>query len=163
LLGLFLALEPKENDLMERPPRQPDSPILTGRLLLQVVVVGMLILIGAFGLFRWEVARGAGLAEARTVALNTVAFIQAFYLLNCRSLNHSLLSVGVFRNRWLWAGLISMLLLQVALTHVPQLNAIFGTAPLGIEEWMRIVGAGAVSLVFVEALKWVLARLGRKS
>ena len=90
VLGLFLALEPKERDLMNRPPRAPSAPILTGRMLAQVVLVGLLILIAAFGLFKWELARGAGLEAARTVALNTVAMIQAFYLVNCRSLRHSI-------------------------------------------------------------------------
>ncbi len=41
VLGLFLALEPKERDLMQRPPRAPGAPILTGRMLAQVVLVGV--------------------------------------------------------------------------------------------------------------------------
>ena len=163
LLGLFLALEPKERDIMERPPRNPDASILTPSLLVQVTLVGVLILVGAFGLFRWELARGASLDQARTVALNVVAFIQGFYLLNCRSLNHSLFSVGLFRNGWLWLGLVSMLLLQVALTHLPLLNTIFRTAPLGVDEWLRILGAGFAALILVEIQKWVLSRFRRSA
>jgi cation-transporting P-type ATPase F len=30
ILGLFLALEPKERDIMQRPPRRPQAPILSG-------------------------------------------------------------------------------------------------------------------------------------
>ena len=158
LLGLFLALEPKEPDLMQRPPRAPDAPILTGRMLLQVVLVGLLILIAAFGLFQWELARGAALEAARTVALNTVAVIQALYLINCRSLRHSIWSSGLFRNGWLWLGIVGMLLLQAALTHLPFLNAIFQTVPLGRGEWLRIAGAGLTVLVLVEAQKWLVVR-----
>lgn len=162
LLGLFLALEPKERDLMQRPPRAPDAPILTGRMVSQVVLVGLLILIAAFGLFKWELARGAGLEAARTVALNTVAMIQALYLINCRSLRHSIWSIGLFRNGWLWLGIVGMLLLQAALTHRPFLNAIFQTVPLGGGEWLRIAGAGLTVLVLVEAQKWLVTRLSKQ-
>jgi Ca2+-transporting ATPase len=97
VLGLFLALEPKERDIMDRPPRSQQDSILSGPMLVQVTVVGLLILAAAFGLFRWELARGAGVDAARTVALNTVAMIQAFYLVNCRSLHHTVWSIGLFR------------------------------------------------------------------
>ena len=158
VLGLFLALEPKEPDLMRRPPRAPGAPILTGRLLAQVVLVGMLILIAAFGLFQWELRRGAGVDAARTVALNTVAVIQALSVVNCRSLRHSILSIGLFRNGWLWLGIAGVLLLQAGITYLPFLNAIFQTAPIGWGEWLRILAAGATAVVWIEAQKVMLSR-----
>ena len=163
VLGLLLALEPKEHDIMHRPPRAPDAPILTRRMLAQVAFAAGIILVAAFGLFQWELARGASLEAARTVALNTVAVIQAFYLLNCRSLNHSVLSVGLFRNGWLWLGIVGMLLLQVALTHAPFLNAIFRTAPIGWDDWLRILAAGAIAVVLVEAQKALRSRPARQT
>jgi Ca2+-transporting ATPase len=158
VLGLFLALEPKERDLMERSPRAPDAPILTGPMLAQLILVGVLILIAAFGLFKWELARGAGIDAARTVALNTVAVIQAFYLVNCRSLRHSILAIGLFRNGWLWLGIAAVLLLQAGLTYVPFLNTAFQTAPIGWDEWLRILAAGVAVLVLVELQKWTQRR-----
>jgi len=155
VLGLFLALEPKERDLMRHPPRSPAAPLLSAPLLWRVVLVGVLILVAAFGLFEWELARGASVDAARTVAVNTVAVIQAFYLVNCRSLRHSVMSVGLFRNGWLWAGVVGALLLQAALTHVPALNQVFRTAPIGVDEWLRILGAGLAGFVLVEIQKWV--------
>jgi Ca2+-transporting ATPase len=162
VLGLFLALEPKERDLMQRPPRAPAAPILTGRMLAQVILVGLLILIAAFGLCEWELARGAGLEAARTVALNTVAVIQALYLLNCRSLRHSILSLGLFRNGWLWLGTVGVLLLQAGITYVPFLNSIFQTAPIGWDEWLRILGAGLTGVLLVEFQKWLVTRKERQ-
>jgi len=153
LLGLFLALEPKEQDIMHRPPRRPQAPILTGGMLAQVALVGLLILIAAFGLFKWELARGAGVDAARTVALNTVAMVQALYLVNCRSLRHGIWSIGLFRNGWLWLGIAGVLLLQVGLTYLPFLNSIFQTAPIGWNEWLRILGAGLTGAVLVEFQK----------
>ncbi len=162
VLGLFLALEPKERDLMQRPPRAPGTPILTGRMLAQVALAGVLILIAAFGLFKWELARGAGLEAARTVALNTVAMIQALYLVNCRSLRHSILSIGLFRNGWMWLGIAGVLLLQAGITYVPFFNTIFQTAPIGWDEWLRILGAGLTGVLLVEFQKWLVTRKERR-
>jgi Ca2+-transporting ATPase len=156
VLGLFLALEPKERDLMQRPPRAPGAPILTGRMLAQVVLAGVLILIAAFGLFQWELARGASLEVARTVALNTVAIIQALYLVNCRSLRHSILSIGLFRNGWLWLGIVGVLLLQAVITYLPFFNTIFQTAPIGWDEWLRILAAGTMAVLLIEVQKALL-------
>jgi cation-transporting P-type ATPase F len=162
VLGLFLALEPKERDLMQRPPRTPGAPILTGQMLAQVALAGVLILIAAFGLFEWELLRGGGLDAARTVALNTVAVIQALYLINCRSLRHSVLSIGLFRNGWLWLGIAGVLLLQAGITYLPFLNSIFRTAPIGWDEWLRILGAGLTAVLLVEFQKWLVNRKRRR-
>lgn len=162
VLGLFLALEPRERDLMQRPPRAPDEPIFTGRMLAQVAFVGVLILVAAFGLFEWELHRGAGLDAARTVALNTVAVIQALYLVNCRSLRHSILAIGLFRNGWLWCGVVAVFVLQAGITYLPFLNALFQTAPIGVDEWLRILGASLAGMLLVEFKKWLVNRKGQQ-
>jgi Ca2+-transporting ATPase len=162
VLGLVLALEPKERDLMQRPPRAPTAPILSGQMLAQVVLVGLLILIAAFGLFEWELSRGAGVDAARTVALNTVAVIQALYLVNCRSLRHSIWSIGLFQNGWLWLGIVGVLLLQAGITYLPFLNAVFQTAPIGWDEGLRILGTGLTGVLLVEFQKWLVNRKERR-
>jgi len=158
VLGLCLAVEPPENDLMLRRPRDPRAPLLDRRLVAQVAFAGLLVLVCAFGLFRWELARGADVALSRTVALNAVAVFQTFHLLNCRSLRPSLFSAGLFRNRWLWAGIGGALSLQIALTHAPLFNALFRTVPLGAAEWARIAGAAALAASLIEAGKWIVGR-----
>jgi ATPase, P-type (transporting), HAD superfamily, subfamily IC len=67
-LGMVLAAEGKEPGIMQRPPREPDAPILNNTLIWRTLAVGVLIMIGAFVLFEWELQSGASLAEARTVA-----------------------------------------------------------------------------------------------
>jgi len=58
---------------MGRPPRRPDASILTGELIFRIGLVGLLLLIGSFGLFEWALQRGASKAEARTIAINNNA------------------------------------------------------------------------------------------
>ena len=86
LLGLTLAFEPREPGVMVRMPREPKTPILTGKLIGRILLVGALLLIGSFGLFEWELMRGAGAEEARTVAVNVFVMVELFYRFDGRSL-----------------------------------------------------------------------------
>jgi magnesium-transporting ATPase (P-type) len=162
LLGLFLVFEPKESDLMARPPRDPKMPILTGSLITRIGLVTGLILTGAFGLFLWDQQRGATLAQARTTAINVIVVVETFYVFNCRSLTRSMFTVGVFSNRWLLAGVAAMMALQMVITYVPLANRLFHTAPLSWDVWMRIVAVGMMAYAVVECEKWIRLRLRRR-
>jgi len=159
LLGLALAFEPKEPGIMGRPPRRPDAPILTGELIFRIALVGLLLLIGSFGLFEWALQRGASEAEARTIAINVFAVGQSFYLLNCRSLRFSIFRLGLFSNPWIWAGIAAMMGAQLLLTYLPLMNWLFHTAPIGWTDWFHIVLVGLVIYLVIGAEKlWRLRR-----
>jgi magnesium-transporting ATPase (P-type) len=144
LLGLTLAFEPKEPGLMDRRPRAPGSAILDAVLIQRILLVGMMLLIGSFGLFEWTLRQGGSVEQARTVAVNVFAVGQAFYLLNCRSLRWSMFRIGVFSNPWVWAGIAAMALVQLAFTYLPIMNRLFQTAPISLVDWLAILGVGLV-------------------
>jgi len=153
LLGTALAVEPKEPGLMGRPPRDPAMPILTKDLARQILLVGTMILAGAFGLFEWELAIGGTIEQARAVAVNVVVMAEAFYLFNCRSLRLSPFRIGFFGNPWALAGAGAMIAVQVLFTHAPFMNAFFQSAPVGAAAWARIVAVGLVVFIVIEAVK----------
>lgn len=158
-LGLTLVFEPKEGDIMLRPPRDPAKPLLTGSLLLRTALVTLISLAGAFGLFAWEHGiEGTNVDEARTAVVNVIVMIQTFYLLNCRSRTRSMLAVGLFSNPWLIGGIAATWLAQLAFTYTPLLNRLFHTAPVRAEGWLYIVGIGAFTYVAVELEKWLRRR-----
>ncbi len=144
LLGLMLAFEPKEPNLMNRKPRDPKQPILTLHLMLRICLVGLLLLIGAFGLFNWELLHGETLSAARTTAVNVFVIGELFYLFNCRSLHYSMLHVGVFSNLWVIFGACSMILLQLLFTYWPPMQRLFGSSAIGYDEWLLIIGVGVI-------------------
>ncbi len=152
-LGLMLVFELKEPGIMERLPRDPKIPILSGPLVFRVFLVGLLLLAGSFGLFEWELLQGKNVAEARTVAVNVFVFGELFYLFNCRSLTYSMFTLGVFSNRWLLVGVSGMTILQLLFTYVPSMNHVFGSAPIGLNEWGRILGVSLTIYLVVETEK----------
>jgi len=161
-LGLMLAFEPKEPDIMSRPPRDPKAPILTGVLIGRILLVSLVMLVGAFGSFEWAQGKGgewglekaANDAHARTVAVNVIVMVELFYLFNCRSLTKSMFQIGIFSNLWIWVGVGSMVALQLLFTYAPVMNRFFHTAPIGWDAWWRILLTAVVAYAIVGFEKW---------
>jgi calcium-translocating P-type ATPase len=158
-LGLMLAFEPAEPDIMARAPRPPKQPILTGVLIWRIVLVGALMLVGAFGVYEVALGTGATLEQARTVAVNAFVAMEIGYLFNCRSLDKSMVSVGLLSNRLLLMGVAITIALQIALTYLPFMNAAFQTAPLPATDWLLAAFLGAVVFFIVGTEKWVGAHI----
>ncbi|MGB9494340.1 MAG: cation-transporting P-type ATPase [Azonexus sp.] len=155
LLGLTLAFEPIERGIMHRPPRRLEMPVLDGALIRRIVLVSLLLLAGAFGLYLYELEQGSSLAEARTVAVNVFVMVEMLYLFNCRSLTRSFWSLGIFSNLWVWGGIAAMLALQLLLTYWAPLNATFQTAPIGFVQWLQIIAFALFSsLVIALEKRW---------
>jgi cation-transporting P-type ATPase F len=154
LLGLMLAFEPKEKDIMHRPPRDPGTPILTGTLIVRMLIVAFIMLLGAFGSFNWALENGYSEDVARTVAVNVFVIVEMFYLFNCRSLSKSMFTLGLFTNRWIIVGVTAMVVLQLAFTYLPLMNFIFHSAPIGWDAWWRVLLTAVVVHAIVELEKW---------
>jgi magnesium-transporting ATPase (P-type) len=159
LLGLMLAFEPNEPGTMERPPRDPKKPILTGRIVGRICLVGALLLAGSFGLFALALDAGLSLEAAQTIAVNVFVFVEIFYLFNSRSFTRGPLALGFFSNRNLLYGVGIMVLLQVAFTYVPFMQTAFGTAGIPARSWVWILAIGFAAYVIVEIEK----RFGKKA
>ncbi|WP_187260586.1 cation-translocating P-type ATPase [Pontibacter beigongshangensis] len=163
LLGLALSFEPQEKGIMERPPRKHDKPILTKSLIFRTLLVGSLLLIATYGLFHYELDEaGASLDQARAAASTVFIVLQSFYLFNCRSLRYPFFPSGFFSNPWIFYGIGAMLLLQLAFIYVPLMNSLFGTAPIPLMSWLRILAAGVVMYFIVELEKWLRRKKLRK-
>jgi len=161
-LGTMLIFEPKESDVMKRPPRRPNSPILTRDLIIQIVIVSMCILISVYGLFELALKDDISLEESRTITVNTIVMIEIFYLFNCRSLTKSILRTGFFSNKLIFLGIAVMILLQIAFTYAPIMNEIFQSKPIGIESWLKIIGVSIITFLIIEIKKFVSNRLNLK-
>ena len=158
-LGLMLAFEPAEPDIMARPPRAPKQPIVTGILLRRILLVGAMMPIGAFGVYEVTLGSGATIEQARTVAVNAFVAMEIGYLFNCRALDKSMASIGTFTNRLLLIGVATMIVLQMALTYVPFMNTAFQTSPIPASSWLLVASLGAFIFFGVGIEKWITARI----
>lgn len=158
-LALAIAFEKAEKDIMSRPPRPPNEPLVYGFLLWRIALVSALMVIGCLSLFSWELARGLSLEEARTVAVNGLVMAEMVYLFNSRHLTQSVISrEGLLGNpAVLWACAV-LLLLQALLTYWPVMHVLFGTAALDAAAWIKITGFALVLFLLIELEKKFLSR-----
>ncbi|SEF82747.1 cation-transporting ATPase F [Saccharopolyspora kobensis] len=152
-LGLMLAFEPKEAGSMQRPPRDPGTPLLTGALVQRILLVSVLLVGGSWWLFEWAQATGATLPEARTAAVNFFVAVEVAYLFSCRSLNRSIWSIGVLGNRWVVGGVTVQAAGQLAITYLPVFNSLFHTAPISMHLWSLVLGLSLLAWLVIAADK----------
>jgi magnesium-transporting ATPase (P-type) len=155
-LGLMLAFETREPNLMARPPHPPDMPVMTKRVVARTVYIGLLMTAGVFALFHYELNSGASIAEARAATVSVIVAIEMFYLFNCRSFSRSFVDIGLFSNPLIWAGSAAMAALQLLFVYWAPMNTYFRSAPLNWDSWVRIlvIAAGISIIVGIEKKAW---------
>jgi calcium-translocating P-type ATPase len=158
-LGLALAFEPAEDGLMRRVPRPPGESLLSGFFVWRVLMVSVLMMTGALGLFLWELSLGTSLETARTMAVNAIVVAEMFYLLNSRHVLASVLNrEGLTGNHVaLWA-IAACVPLQLAFTHLPLMQGIFGSTDLDTVEWLKVLASGLLVFCVAELEKVVIRR-----
>ncbi|RKQ73895.1 HAD-IC family P-type ATPase [Oceanibaculum indicum] len=162
-LGLTLAFEPTEEGTMRRPPRRPGQPILTGDLLWRVLFVSLLVVAGAFGLFYWAESQGRPVAEARTLAVNAIVAMEAFYLFSVRYAHGTAFTPrGFLGMPAILIGIATVAAAQAAFTYLPFLQAVFDTRPLSLLDGLAVIGVGVALLVATEAEKRVRFTVTRR-
>lgn len=161
-LGLTLAFEPTEPNTMRRPPRAPREPFLSGHLLWRIVFVGVLFVIGVFGMFFWALDRGLSLEAARTVVVNTMVVMEIFYLFSIRYVQGTSLTWrGVLGTPAVLLGVAAAVAAQFAFTYLAPMQAIFESRSLGLHEGVVIVTVGVALLLVVELEKYLSRRITR--
>jgi magnesium-transporting ATPase (P-type) len=153
-LALSLAFEPAERNVMQRPPRARDEPLLSALLMERILLVSVLMVIGTFGLFVWARQQGVSLELARTLAVNTLVVGEAFYLFNTRYLTASALNLAALTgNRYAVIATLIVLLFQLLFTYAPPMQTLFATTGLDALHWLLISAVGLVVFLVVEAEK----------
>ncbi len=161
-LGLSLAFEPPEGNVMHRSPRPPQEPLLTQFLSWRIVFISAIVVMGTLGLFLWDRYIGETLEMARTTAVNTLIFFQIFYLLNARYLKESVLSRdGLTGNPAVFIAIASIASLQLLFTYLPLFQNIFGTESIPLGDWLRLIGFTCTVFFIVEIEKYIVRRMAR--
>lgn len=175
LPALALGVEAPEPEIMLRPPRSRDQPLLDLRTLLRAYawlggIEAGLCLTGFFFVYLdagWRIGEplvdnGSIYVMATTMSLAGIVACQFGNALACRSERKSILSLGLFSNRpLLWALGIEFLIL-IGLIYLPILAGIFQLAPLMLKHWLFLASFGPLVLLAEEVRK-LLVRLTSKA
>ena len=157
--ALALALEPADQAAMRRPPRDPDTPLLSSGMLrltgLYALLIAALTLVALlWGLREWP----DDPARATTLSFTTLAFAQIFHLGNARSREHVVSPRRALANRYALGAVLLTVTLQVLAVASPPLARVLGTEPLSTRGWMIAVALGAVPALVGQGWKIVHGR-----
>lgn len=163
-LGLALAFEPAEPNVMHRRPRPADKGLLTPFLVWRVVLVSFLFLAAALGVFFYSLGRGDELAMARTLVVNVIVVLEIFYLFNVRYLHMTSFNWrGVLGTPAVWIAVTGVVLAQFAFTYLPVMQVLFDTRPIALADGLLILGVGAALMLVLEVEKILIRRAGWSS
>lgn len=158
-LGLALAFEPAEPDIMKRRPRPPSEPLLSGFFAWRVLMVSVLMMIGALGLFLWELENGTSIETARTMAVSAIVMSETFYLINSRHIFAPVINLeGLIGNRYVLIAMAACITLQIAYTSLPFMQSIFHSTDLSAMEWGKVIAAGLMVFFVAELEKYIIRR-----
>ncbi len=159
-LGLALAFEPTEANTMNRPPRRPDEPILSGELVWHIILVSLLFLAGVFGVYAYAAQQGYSDALGQTLAMNTLVVMEIFHLFFIRNIYGTSLTWEAVRGtKIVWITVIAVTVAQFAVTYITPLQAVFGTEAVTVKDGLVVIGIGIALFAIIEIEKQLRLRL----
>lgn len=151
LPAIAIGMEPAEDGLLKKPPRDPKEGILTSGFVGQIFFQGGLM--AGATMWAWSLGmRQGGEALACTMAFSALTLARLFHGFNCRS-SHSIIQLGLLSNPSSLAAFVVGSVLLAAVLFVPGLQTFFAASDL------MPVQAAAVGMAAF--LPTVVIQLGR--
>jgi P-type Ca2+ transporter type 2C len=152
--GLALAMEAPESDVLERPPRSPDEPIVKVSDFKRLTFESAALSVSSLGAYAYGIMRYGMGAQASTMAFQSLTLGQLLHAISCRSETHSIFSRETLPpNRYLNYAMGGSFLLQLMTMLVPGLRGLLGITPIGVMDAVVIGGTAVAPLLVNEATK----------
>ena len=164
---LCMCREPLEDDAMRRKPIPKGTSVFAYGLWPRTLVVATLFTIVALlGYYIGRFVHVSDMIEpshevGRTMAYVTLAWASVINIMNVRSFNKSLFTIGLMSNKLLFGGICLSLTLVTLTATVPVIREAFHCVPLSLTHWIIMVIFGLTPLALVEPWKFFLRKTGR--
>ena len=147
LPAIAIGMEPAGSDLLNRKPRDPKEPLLSGDLVKRIGLQGLLIAVPVMTAF--YLGYRAGTAEAMTMAFATLTLARLFHGFNCRE-DRSILRMGLSGNPASLAAFGVGVLLLLAVLLIPALHGLFLVADLTLAQLGMILGLAVLPTLCIQ-------------
>ncbi|MBK7857838.1 MAG: cation-translocating P-type ATPase [Archangiaceae bacterium] len=150
--ALALVMDPADPDVMKRPPRPTDEPMLGRREWLRIVGPGVLVAALTLAAYGWALGHRSE-AEARSLAFAIIVLTQLLMVFGSRSPTRVFWEMGAFSNLTLLAVICASVAAQLLLQHLSVMVRLFHLAPLTVGDWALAFAAGLIPVTIIELLK----------
>jgi len=155
--ALALGVEKGDPDIMERPPRPPEEPIINRPMWLGIVIQTIAITSVTLGAYAIGLHVHPNQPEfAETMAFATLSFSELLRAFTARSERYPIIKIGLFSNTFMNLAFLTSALLLLVVIYVPGLNTVFNAVPLGWKQWRLMLPLLALPAVAAELTKTYL-------
>jgi Ca2+-transporting ATPase len=163
LPALALGVDPIDKDIMRRPARSLNEPIITKPGGILMITQGAFLAFCSLLAFWFVlVVEHESLNRARTACFIVLSCSQLFHSFNCRSKNKSLFTIGVFSNpKLVYATLISFFL-QMIVVYLPFFQKVFKTEALSLFDWTFVLVISSFPFWAMELVKLIQNIVNRR-
>jgi Ca2+-transporting ATPase len=158
--ALALVMDPADDDVMTRPPRNPDEPMLGRAEWTSIALTGLLQGGVTLGVFVWALS-SRDLVEARNLAFSTLVFGEVLRSFAARSTTRLFWEVGAFTNLRLLGVAVVSVVAQLAIHHMPVTRQLFQIDTLSLEDCLMSLLLGLIPVSVLETFKLV-RRIGSR-
>jgi Ca2+-transporting ATPase len=157
---IVLGFEPRENGIMDEPPKPVDAPVLTHLGLSLIGVISATSALFALLLFGYYFSIHGDPVEGSSLVFASFAVNSMVYILAYRSMRQPLWRMTPLKDNkpLIWAVLAGLLTALVAFL-IPGLRRLLGIVPLTWGQWGLVAGIALLLLVIVEIGKAIANRL----
>ena len=146
--------EPMQPGSMRRRPRRMELTFLSWTELRTSLAQGLMITVGVLGCYQYAVINGLGEDMTRTLSFTALVVANIALTLVNRSFEHSIFSTIAYRNLLLRGIVLGTAALLLLLLYVPLLRDFFHLASPSAGLLGLAAGAGLLSVLWYEGVKW---------
>lgn len=152
--ALALGLGKGETDIMNKPPRLPNEPIMTLKLWNATIIYGLCITASVLGITIYSnYILKLPANEINNMAFFTLLFAQLLNVFNLPKRHLSFFNNEVTTNKWIWIAIIFSLLLTSIAYFIPTIAQAISIAPLSNNKLITIILFGFGSLLLAQFIK----------
>lgn len=155
--ALALGVGEGEPQMMKKPPRDPQEPILERHHWYTIGGYGLLITLAVLGALAFAlILLEMGRQRAVTISFLTLAFAQLWHVFDMRESDSKILRNEITRNRWVWASLVLCIGLLLGALYIPGLSGVLEVTHPGRSGWLLVAGMSLMPMFVAQLVKIAL-------
>ncbi len=152
--ALALATDPIDRDVMNRPPRSSQTPLINLDLIRLTIFTGSLTASVTLGVFAYELyLMGNSIEQARDAAFTTLVIAGLLRAFGARSQQHPVWEMSLVSNMRLFLVVIVGFTLQLAIHHIPMFQMLFKIEPITLTQCASWFAVAFIPLIILEIRK----------
>ncbi|CAH0546436.1 unnamed protein product [Brassicogethes aeneus] len=150
-----LGVEPVEKDVVKQKARDTKEPMITKKLIINVLLSAIFIIAGTLWVFNKEMSSEGITARDTTMTFTCFVFFDMWNALSCRSQTKSVFQIGLFSNKMFLVAVSLSIIGQLLVVYFPPLQRVFQTEALTAWDMVFLTSLTSSVWIFSEIKKLV--------